>query len=71
MNKLKLWYTSHSEITHYLAMGIVFLFGAYYQVPQFHDLVTQVYMHLPNWVKQIVVTGIALYGWYRKSQPQV
>lgn len=68
MDKLKQWYQSHTQLTHYLAAAFTFLIAAFYQVPQFHDLVIQVYGHFPVWGKQLVVTAIALYGFYRNGQ---
>jgi hypothetical protein len=68
MDKIKQWYEAHTNLTHFLAAAITFLVGAFYQVPQFHDSVMQLYGHFPNWGKQLVVTLVALYGFYRNGQ---
>ena len=68
MDKIKSWYQSHTQLTHYAAAVITFLIAAFYQVPQFHDLVMQAYGVFPHWAKQLVVTAIALYGFYRNGQ---
>lgn len=68
MDQVKSWYQSHTQLTHYAAVIITFLITAFYQVPQFHDLVMQTYGACPHWTKQLVVTGVALYGFYRNGQ---
>lgn len=67
MQKVKDWVASHSDLSHAVAVGIAFLFGAYFQVPQFHDLVTHYYGLLPQSAKEFVATVIALVGFYRNT----
>jgi hypothetical protein len=66
-DKLVAWYQKHTEVTHALAVAIAFLVGAYFQVPAFHNLVTTYYGMLPQSVKEVVATAIALYGFYRNG----
>jgi hypothetical protein len=70
MDQLKQWYLKHTALTHVLATIITFLVAAYFQVPQFHSLVVYYYGLLPQGLKQIIATGILLYGFYRNSYKQ-
>ena len=68
MDKIKQWYLSHTQLTHALAiigMGVVAAYNGY---PPFHDLVQQVYSHVPVGGKTLVATVSWVYVWYRNGQ---
>lgn len=67
MDTITKFFEDHSAATHVLAVVGAFLFGAYFQVPAFHDLVTHYYGLLPQTLKEFVATGVALFMWYRQS----
>lgn len=69
-SKIEAWLAQFSITTHTVAIVFMFLFAAYFNVPQFHDLVFHLYGLLPQWAKDLTATAIALYMWYRKGQPQ-
>jgi len=71
MGKLKSWFDSNTSLTHYVAVAIVFLIGAYYNVPAFHQLVVDIYANLPGWGKELATAIVALYLWYRNGQKAV
>jgi hypothetical protein len=64
----KAWLAKYKISTHTVAAIFLFLSTAYFQVPAFHDFVTGVYGHFPQWVKELTATGLALYGFYRSGQ---
>lgn len=68
-NKIQTWFKSRDITTHTVAVVMAFLVAAYFQVPEFHDLVFGAYGHFPQWLKELITTGIALYIWYRKGKP--
>ena len=67
---IKKFLADHSITAHSVAIFVAFLFGAYFQVPVFHDYVFHLYGLLPQSAKELVATAIALYGWYKKNQTQ-
>jgi hypothetical protein len=69
MQTIKDWLSKYNITTHSVAALFASAMVAYYAVPQFHDLVTQAYKAMPGWVEELMVTGFALYAWYRKGQP--
>lgn len=68
MQAIQTWFKKYGVWTHVVAAA-VFLVGAFDYVPGFHSLVMQGYALIPKWAQTAVVTGIALYAWYRKGQP--
>lgn len=69
MQTFKQWLNQYSNWTHILAFA-TFLVGAFNFVPQFHDLIMLWYEKIPPSVQGIIVTGFALYAWYRKGEPK-
>lgn len=67
-DKVKTWFEQHTALTHWIAVAAAFFFGAYFQVPAFHDLVTHYYGLLPQTAKELVATAIALISFYRNGQ---
>ena len=67
---IKKFLADHSITTHSLAVVFAFLFAAYFQVPAFHDYLFHIYGLLPQFGKETIATALALYAWYRKSNPQ-
>lgn len=65
--RIKKWLADHSITTHSVAVVFALATTAYFEVPQFHDLVFGAYGHLPQSLKAAVTAGIALYGWYRRG----
>lgn len=70
MDTIKNFIANHSAATHVAAVVFAFLFGAYFQVPAFHDYVNGIYGMFPQGIKQLVATGVALYMWYRNGEPK-
>jgi hypothetical protein len=68
MNPIVAWFKNQKISTHTIAAVITSAIGAYYAVPQFHDLVNSVYSKLPSGVAAVVTTAVALYLHYRQSQ---
>lgn len=68
MDKFLSKYTTQ---THAIAVAIVFLIGAYAEVPQFHAYINQVASHLPNWITGGVGAGVAVYLHYRNGAKNV
>ena len=72
LDKITAWLKKYNITTHSLAAIGAVLVAAYFQVQSFHDLVFNAYGHFPQWLKELITTGIALYMWYRrgKTPPQ-
>lgn len=68
METIKTFITENSAFTHTVAVVFAFLFGAYFQVPAFHDMVTHYYGLLPQTAKELTATAVALIMWYRSGQ---
>jgi hypothetical protein len=68
MQTIQKWFAKYSVWTHLVAFA-AFLVGAFNYLPQFHALVLQVYGLIPGYAQSAVLTGIALYAWYRKGEP--
>jgi hypothetical protein len=41
--------------------------GSFKAVPEFHQLVMNVYHALPSWLEDLAGTAIALYAWYHTA----
>jgi hypothetical protein len=61
------WYQKHTQVTHAVAVVGLGLVAAYNGYPPFHDLVQQVYGHVPVWGKTLIATAGWLYTWYRSG----
>ena len=68
VEKIKAWLASHTAETHYIAVSIAFLVGAYFQVPAFHDSLNKIYGEFPQTLKELITTVIALIMFYRRGQ---
>lgn len=64
----KAWLAKYKISSHTIAAAFALLTAAYFQVPAFHDLVTGIYGHFPQTVKELVATAVALFAWYRNTQ---
>ena len=71
MSSIKNWLASYNITTHSVVVAIAFLTSGFYFVPPFHALVVELYHALPGWAEKVVLAAVALYGWYRKGQPEV
>ncbi len=68
MNTITAWYSKNTGWTHTIAAVGTFLMLAYFNVPEFKAAVLQLYNAAPHWVEQVIVVGIALYGFYRNGE---
>jgi hypothetical protein len=69
--KIQDWMKSHNVTTHTLAVAIAGTITLYEQVPAFHDLVGQIYTHIPTGLHSVITAGLAVYAFYRRgTDPQ-
>lgn len=64
MNSIKVFLTKYSITTHSIVAFAVLVTTAYYQVPQFHDYVLQLYGVLPAGLRNFIGVVIAVVAWY-------
>ena len=57
----------YSPQTHAIGAALVFLIGAYAEVPQFHAYVNTLASHLPNIITGGIGAGVAVYLHYRSG----
>lgn len=68
MQTIKDFLAKYSITTHSLAAAFATVSAAFAAVQPFHDLVMSVYDVTPSVVRKLIVTGIALYAWYRSGK---
>lgn len=60
--------TGYPVFTHAVAAAILFLVGAYNEVPPFHDFVQSVYHSLPLHAQTLIAVAVALGIWYKQNR---
>ena len=68
IQKLQTFLVAQKISAHSIALGALFLIGAYHRVPAFHDFVNSLYGALPQTAKQAVASAIALGLFYWQTQ---
>jgi hypothetical protein len=69
-NPITVFLNKYSTLTHVIAAALVFLIGAYAEVPQFHAYVNGLAAHLPAWASGGISAAIAVYLHYRNGAKQ-
>ena len=69
-NPFTAFLSKYSIGTHAIATALLFLIGAYAEVPQFHAYVDGVAAHLPAWASGAISAAIAIYLHYRNGEKQ-
>ncbi len=69
-NPIATFLQKYSTTTHAIAAALVFLVGAYAEVPQFHAYVGGLAAHLPAWVSGGISAAVAVYLHYRNGAKQ-
>ena len=67
-NLITVFLNKYSAVTHAIAAAIVFLIGAYAEVPQFHAYVNALAAHAPAWVSGGIGAAVAVYLHYRNGE---
>lgn len=69
-NPIQSFVAKYSTVTHAIAAAMVFMIGAYAEVPQFHAYVNGMITHLPPWASATISALFALYLHYRNGEKQ-
>jgi len=69
-NPITAFLNKYSTFTHAIAAALVFIIGAYAEVPQFHAYVTSMMAHMPAWASGSISAAIAVYLHYRNGEKQ-
>lgn len=66
-NKIAAWFASKGGFAHVCAALFLLGYGAYFQVPAWRDLCDGVYNNTPVWVHAVILAGLGLYAWYKRT----
>jgi hypothetical protein len=66
-SRIAAWFASKGGFAH--ACAALFAAGvtAYYAVPPFRTLLNDTYNNTPVWVHTLVLAGLGLYAWYKRT----
>lgn len=64
---IQAWFLSKGGFTHVVAALFLAALAAFKAVPEFHQLVMNVYQALPAWLEDLAGTAVALYAWYHTA----
>lgn len=67
-NFITAFLSKYSPVTHAIAGVMVFLIGAYAEVPQFKAFVDSDAGHLPHWLAGAIGAGVAVYLHYKNGE---
>jgi hypothetical protein len=66
-SRIAAWFASKGGFAHACAALFAAGVGAYYAVPPFRALLDDTYNNTPVWVHTLVLAGLGLYAWYKRT----